>query len=78
MLQLFMREHSMLSKGGIKKKGGIDLNPNILDLQSLGERMELDFSLDPQQIEAINIDGLFPFIINIAPVTSLNLLLGAK
>jgi len=58
--------------------GGIDLNPNNLDLQTQGEVAEFNLPFDPQMLENIQIDGLFPVIINITPITNLPLLLGVS
>jgi len=56
--------------------GGIDLNPNILDLYQYGQKTNLKIQLDPQQIENFNIDGIRPTIINITPVINIPQLLG--
>jgi len=56
--------------------GGIDLNPNNLNLQTQGNEINIDFLFDPDQMLNINIDGFLPVIINITPITNLPLLLG--
>jgi len=55
--------------------GGIDLNPNMLELQTQGEDMDLDISFDPQTIQSIQIDGFSPVIFQIVP-SNLPMLLG--
>ena len=58
-------------------KGGIDLNPTILDLnlEKRGEGVTLPISPEPLT-EVLNINGLFPVIINITPITNVPLLFG--
>jgi hypothetical protein len=58
------------------KKGGIDLNPGNMDLQTNygGERIQLPMPNIP--LENIKIDGLVPIIIHVAPVVNLPFLLG--
>ncbi|MFH0754820.1 MAG: L,D-transpeptidase family protein [Candidatus Omnitrophota bacterium] len=51
-------------------KGGIDLNPERLDIKSSGEAVELN--VDPAQLEAMQrADGLMPVIIDIQPLADL-------
>jgi len=57
--------------------GGIDFNPNNLNLTTGGDILHFDFpKLTPEQIQQINLNGFFPVIINIAPVTNFMMLLG--
>jgi len=56
--------------------GGIDLNPNILDLQTRGNKVDFNLPVSSQQMQNIKIKGLVPVIINITPVTNLPVLLG--
>ncbi len=56
--------------------GGIDLNPDNLDLQTQGEGMNLNFPLDPKNLEGVQINGLTPVILEITPVSNLPFLLG--
>lgn len=69
-----------LSNGGKDvdaQVGGIDLNSNMLDLQSSGEGFNYEFQqLTPQEMEDLSVDGLVPVIINITPVVNVPLLLG--
>ena len=56
--------------------GGIDLNPNNLDLQTQGEGLKFNMSVESAELQNIDIDGFIPVIINIAPATNLLLHLG--
>ena len=56
--------------------GGIDLNPNMINLQSQGEGMDFNIPFNPQGMEDIRIDGFTPIIFNITPVTNLPFVLG--
>ena len=49
------------------EKGGIDLNPNNLDLQTQGQEIELNMPFDAQTIVNFPIDGFAPVIIQIVP-----------
>jgi len=60
----------------INKPGGIDLNPNTLDLQTQGRRFDLKLPLNSFDLQNIRIDGFTPVIINVTPLTNLPLLLG--
>jgi len=55
--------------------GGIDLNPNNLNLNVQGDEIKVDFS-NPQILNNISVDGFIPVIINVAPITSIPILLG--
>ena len=56
--------------------GGIDFNPDILDLDVSGNAQGIHFSLPEQSIQNIRINGFVPIIINITPVSDFSLLLG--
>ena len=58
-----------------EKVGGIDFNPNMLELQTQGAGIDFDIPIDPQAIQSIQIDGFSPVIFQIVP-TNLPLLLG--
>ncbi len=58
------------------KKGGIDFNPNYLDIQTQGNRFDLPLPANSMEMQNIEINGLVPFIINITPVTNLPVLMG--
>jgi len=66
-------------EGEERELGGINLNPNILDLKIRRDKNNVPVPLDisPQQIQQIQIDGLKPVIINIIPVYNIPLILGA-
>ncbi|MBZ0166502.1 MAG: hypothetical protein K8I00_06815, partial [Candidatus Omnitrophica bacterium] len=57
--------------------GGIDLNPNLLELQIEGNGLELNIPVNNPNIEHIRIEGLLPVIINVTPITNLPVILGA-
>ncbi len=56
-------------------KGGIDLNPGLLDLQIRRDANGVPLPLPMQPIEDMRIEGFLP-IINVTPITNLPLLLG--
>ncbi len=56
--------------------GGINFNPELMDLQIKRNSQGVPLPLPQQTIDSIKIDGLLPVIINVAPVTNLPLLLG--
>jgi len=58
------------------RKGGIDLNPELLDLQIKRDGNGVPLPIFQQPIETMNIQGFLPVIINITPVTNLPALLG--
>ena len=57
------------------KLGGIDLNPDLLDLQIKRDRNGIPLPLPQQPIQNMKIEGFLPVIINITPVTSMPALL---
>jgi len=57
-------------------KGGIDFNPNLLELQIQGEGLDLNLPISPGSPQEINIEGLLPIIINITPIFNLPTILG--
>jgi len=60
----------------IQNPGGIDFNPNYLNIQSQGNRVELPTLNNSQQFQNIEIKGLVPFIFNITPITNIPMILG--
>ncbi|MCK5342024.1 MAG: hypothetical protein KAR20_01400 [Candidatus Heimdallarchaeota archaeon] len=56
--------------------GGIDFNPNIMEIESSGRNEEFIFEFDNQRNVTTDINGLVPIIINVTPVTNIPLLLG--
>jgi len=68
------------SSESINKKGdvgGIDLNPELLDIQTSGQGIDFDIPFDPQAIQSIQIDGFSPVIFQIVP-TNMPLMLGVS
>lgn len=57
--------------------GGIDLNPDMLDLQTQDDSIEYDIPLDSQTLETIPINGFSPVIYQIVPV-NLQMLIGSS
>ncbi|MFC1510226.1 response regulator, partial [Candidatus Omnitrophota bacterium] len=62
------------------KKGGIDFNPEFLDMQIKRDGAGVSVNLLEAEIEALrlNIDGFVPIIINMTPVANIPLLLGLE
>lgn len=74
-----LQDPAMMVTKDDETPGGIDLNPNKMDLQTTGENTPLYTPVDPAMLEnMINIDGAYPVIINITPVLNLPLLLGIE
>jgi malate synthase A/acyl carrier protein len=61
---------------GPARKGGIDLNSALLDLQIKRDGNGVPLPLPLQPLQNMRIDGFYPVIINITPVANLPLLLG--
>jgi hypothetical protein len=58
-------------------RGGIDFNPDKINLQVQNAGLEIKFHLDPAMIEQLrNSPGFTPVIINIQPITDLKMYLG--
>ena len=56
--------------------GGIDLNPDILNLQTNGETIETNNIYDEEFIQSLQVDGFIPVIFQIVPTTNLPMLIG--
>ncbi len=56
--------------------GGIDLNPENLELMIQNEGPAIKFDFDPEQIKNLQFDGFLPIIMEIKPVTNLPALIG--
>jgi len=61
--------------GQKEKVGGIDLNPNMLELETQGQGTDFNIPINLQAIQSIQLDGFSPVIFQIVP-TSLPLLMG--
>lgn len=59
-----------------KNLGGINLNPNLIDLQIRRDGEGIPLPVDQQGIKNMNIDGFLPVIINVQPINNLQWLLG--
>ena len=55
---------------------GIDLNPTKMNLKTQGQEAPLYAPVDPALLQNMNIDGAYPVIINVTPITNLPMLLG--
>ena len=73
-LPYFAGESAVLSSE--RDIGGIDMNPNNLDLDVGGDEIKLDFTSDSQVLNNIRVDGYIPVIINVAPIKNIPLLIG--
>lgn len=61
----------------LNKNGGIDLNPDKIDLKTQNNGEEIKINLDPAMLQRIqNASGVTPVIINIFPLDSLQRFLG--
>jgi len=58
-----------------RKKGGIDLNPTVLNLQTNGEMIKLNVPENIQFFQNLQIDGFVPVILKIVPTANLQILL---
>ena len=56
--------------------GGIDLNPNMLDLQIKRDKNGVPLPVFDQPIGQMHINGFLPVIINIQPIQSIPMMLG--
>ncbi|MCC6758537.1 MAG: hypothetical protein IT395_02780 [Candidatus Omnitrophica bacterium] len=66
-------EAPITSDAGIDlKKGGIDFNPAVFDLQIKRDGKGVPLPLPQQSLENIHIEGFYPVIINIQPATLQN------
>lgn len=53
--------------------GGIDLNPNMFDLQTRGQGINFNVPLNYQDLESVPINGFSPMILSIVPISSMSL-----
>jgi len=68
---------SPVSSLSLKKPGGIDFNPNHVDLSEEGDEIQIRFSAsDLQNLDPQSITGILPVIIHITPLPSVLPLLG--
>ena len=59
-----------------KTPGGIDLNPDLLTLETEGDFIEIDWSIDQLPVMIYETIGVQPVIINITPIYNPYPLLG--
>ena len=55
--------------------GGIDLNPNNINIQTRGKGSKIQFPSDMVDIQMKSVDGLIPIIINVTPIVNIPALL---
>ena len=67
---------SSTQDNAVLTKGGIDLDPVLLDFQIKRDSDGVPLSLPQQPIDDMNIEGFFPVIINVSPNHNLPLILG--
>lgn len=72
------RSGDFARENNIAKKGGIDMNPQNIDIQKRGESMQIRFPAFNQRIPFSPADGFAPAIINITPVIDIPALIGLK
>jgi len=61
------------------KKGGIDFNPDNLNIETQGQGIDYNAPIDPQLLESLTsspIEGFSPIIFNITPILNLPQFLG--
>ncbi len=83
LAQILLSASSTLTKNDVRagdNVGGIDFNPNLLDLQIKRNGRGVPLPLPMQDIDKINIEGLYPVILNISParIENLPFLMGTK
>ncbi len=61
-----------------KTKGGIDLNPNNIRMQTQGDGVKIVFPKTYLNIPAESVDGFVPIIINVTPINNIPMLLGGE
>jgi len=66
----------VIDKTKVNHPGGIDFNPDYLNIQSQGNKVQIPVSSNPNEYQNIKINGLVPFIFDITPITNIPLLLG--
>ncbi|MDO8674710.1 MAG: hypothetical protein Q7K71_01150, partial [Candidatus Omnitrophota bacterium] len=70
---------SIIDRAMLMKKGGIDLTPANLYLQTRSSGGQIKFYIDPAMLQQLqNAPGFVPVIINIQPMNDLRLFLGIK
>ena len=72
-----LSEISLPIRANKREVGGIDFNPNNLDLQTQGQEIEFDMPFDAQTILDAPIEGFAPVIIQIVPA-NIPLILGLE
>ena len=58
--------------------GGIDLNPALFTMEVRRDEDGIPLPLPQQPIYDLNFDGFIPVIIDVVPITNLNMMLGGE
>lgn len=73
------RDQAMLSSNNeVAEYGGIDFNPQHLELESEGNKIDFILPVNAAESENIIVNGLIPVIFKITPIESLPVLLGNR
>ncbi len=75
------RLQTVLSSSPLKEVGGIDFNPNNLNLKTQGQGINYNAPINPQLLESLTsspIEGFSPIILRIIPIINLPMLLGLR
>ena len=70
--------HQKIDKASPTTPGGIDLSADQFGLEVQGKGEDFKFNFDPAKLQNMNIDGFFPIIINVAPMSDLPLFLSSN
>jgi len=62
----------------VKKPGGIDFNPNLLEIESQGNKVHASLLNDFQKNQNVEVNILVPFIFSVTPVSNFSMLLGEE
>ncbi len=73
-----LAEYNDASQNASSQVGGINFDPTLMNLQVKRDKNGVPLPLPQQDLQNINIEGLYPVIINIAPATMANFPLLSK
>jgi len=71
-----MLSTTVVSRTATDQYGGINLNPELLDMQIKRDGRGIPLPIPQQPINDIKIEGFLPIIINVTPIENLPLILG--
>lgn len=78
MLGQTVREVPLSGVGRKQELGGIDLNADLMDLEEAGDRIEFQIPSYLDGVDEGMINGIKTNILNITPISNINLLIGKK